>query len=142
METIKKSVEIQAPIERVFAYLEDPRNGPEWLPSLVDVRNVSGSGPDVQYEWTYKMAGIKLDGKGRAIEHVPNERMVAKTQGGTDGTWTYVLQPTSTGTRFDLEVQYEVPVPVLGKLAEKLVVRRNERELETAVQNVKDHCEL
>jgi hypothetical protein len=34
-----------------------------------------------------------------------------------------------------------VPLPVLGKLAEKLVVRRNEREVSLAAQNIKDHCE-
>lgn len=33
------------------------------------------------------------------------------------------------------------PLPVLGKLAEKLVVRRNEREIEVAIQSIKDHCE-
>jgi hypothetical protein len=29
----------------------------------------------------------------------------------------------------------------LGKLAEKLVVRRNDREIEVALQSIKDHCE-
>jgi len=34
-----------------------------------------------------------------------------------------------------------VPVPVLGKLAEKLVLKRDEREADLWMQNTKEHLE-
>ena len=40
-----------------------------------------------------------------------------------------------------MEVDYTIPVPVLGKLAEKLVLKRNERESEMNLQNVKERLE-
>ena len=63
------------------------------------------------------------------------------THGGVDSKWVYELTPTADGTRFDLSVEYEIPLPVLGKLAEKLVAKANEREVEVAMQNAKDQCE-
>ena len=141
MEAIRKSIEIRTSTNQVFAYLADPRNDPEWVPSLMEVRNISGSGVELRYEWTYKMVGFKLDGETRTLEQVPNERIVMTTHGGVDSKWIYALTPTAEGTRFDLSVEYEIPLPVLGKLAEKLVARANERELGVAIQNVKDQCE-
>lgn len=141
MEAIRKSIEIRATAEQVFAYLADPENDPLWVPSLMEVRNISGSGSELRYEWTYKMVGFKLDGETRTVEHVPSERLVVTTHGGVDSKWTYELTPTGDGTRFDLSVEYEIPLPVLGKLAEKLVARANEREVEVAIQNAKDQCE-
>lgn len=40
-----------------------------------------------------------------------------------------------------MEIDYTIPVPVLGKLAEKLVLKRNERESATNVQNIKERME-
>ena len=141
MEAIRKSIEIRATADQVFTYLANPENDPEWVPSLMEVRNISGSGSEMRYDWTYKMVGFKLDGETRTVEHVPSERLVVTTHGGVDSKWTYQLTPTAEGTRFDLSVEYEIPLPVLGKLAEKLVARANEREVEVAIQNAKDQCE-
>jgi len=40
-----------------------------------------------------------------------------------------------------LEVDYSVPIPVLGKLAERIALRRNERDFENGLQNVKEMLE-
>jgi hypothetical protein len=40
-----------------------------------------------------------------------------------------------------VQIDYTIPVPVLGKLAEKLVLNRNERESEVNIQNIKDTLE-
>jgi hypothetical protein len=38
-------------------------------------------------------------------------------------------------------VDYTIPVPVLGKLVEKLVVKRNQRDADTWVENIKERME-
>ncbi|MGB8332779.1 MAG: SRPBCC family protein [Polyangiales bacterium] len=141
MEAIHQSIDINGSMDSVFAYVENPSTHTQWLPSLMDIRHVTGSGTGQHYEWTYKMAGVPLEGQSTVIAHVPNERLVIRTKGSTEAVWTFVLAPRDGGTRLDLTVEYTIPLPVLGKLAEKLVVRRNERELAVAVQNIKDHCE-
>jgi hypothetical protein len=52
-----------------------------------------------------------------------------------------ILEPHGDGTTLTIDVDYTIPIPVLGKLAEKLVLKRNERELELALENVKDTLE-
>ena len=49
--------------------------------------------------------------------------------------------PTKKGRRLTLEVEYNVPIPVLGKLAEHIAARRNAREFELALTNVKETLE-
>ena len=131
------SIRIDAPREAVSAYIDDPRNMPEWLPSLVEVREVQGAGLGQRFAWTYKMGGLHFDGKSTVIDYVPGERSVHESNGGITSTWTTTLQPRSDGTELTIEVEYTVPVPVLGKLAEKLAVRRDARELEEALENIK-----
>jgi len=72
---------------------------------------------------------------------VENERIVNKTKGGIESTFIYQYKPEGEGTRLSVEVDYKVPVPVLGKLAEALIVKLNEREAETTLANLKDRLE-
>jgi hypothetical protein len=52
-----------------------------------------------------------------------------------------MVEPHEDGTKLIIEVEYAIPVPVLGRLAEHLTVRRMERDLESALLNVKDIIE-
>ncbi|MBW2718904.1 MAG: hypothetical protein JRD94_10235, partial [Deltaproteobacteria bacterium] len=45
------------------------------------------------------------------------------------------------GTALAIEVEYTIPIPVLGKLAEKLALSRDARDLEVALINVKETLE-
>jgi len=141
MAKIQKSITINGPVDRVFAYVDDVMTSPEWLPSMMEVRDVTGSGVGQHYRWRYKMAGVPLNGESTVTEHIPNERRVTDSKGGVISTWTYTFEPHDGGTKFGIEIEYTIPVPVLGKLAEKLVLKRNEREADTAMENIKDKME-
>ena len=45
------------------------------------------------------------------------------------------------GTKLDLQIDYTIPVPVLGKLAEKLVLKRHQRDADTSMENLKERLE-
>ena len=64
MATIERNFLINAPPERIFAFLEDHANDSQWLPGLVESRNFAGESTDYRWEWTYKMTGISFDGTG------------------------------------------------------------------------------
>ena len=113
----------------------------EWLASMVEVRNVVGEGAGQQYEWTYKMAGLLLRGQSIVVELVPHERAVHQSIGTIGSTWTLAVEPHQEGTHLTVEVEYAVPVPVLGKLAERLARRRDARDLELSLANVKETLE-
>ncbi|MGB5813201.1 MAG: SRPBCC family protein, partial [Polyangiales bacterium] len=137
----KDSVLIRASPDAVFAYVDDPRELPTWLPSMVEVRNVVGNGLGQQYEYTYKMAGLLLRGQNVVIEHVPNERGLHQVIGMISALWDYSVEPHAEGTVLNIEVEYTVPIPVLGRLAERLAIKQNAASFELALVNVKDVME-
>jgi uncharacterized protein YndB with AHSA1/START domain len=141
MVVVRKEIVVDAPVARVFDYVNEPTTMADWLPSMVGVHGVVGSGAGQQYEWTYKMAGLLLHGQSIVVEMVPNERAVHQSIGMIGSVWTFAVKPLDGGTELAVEVEYNVPIPVLGKLAERLAVRRDTRDVELALINVKETLE-
>jgi uncharacterized protein YndB with AHSA1/START domain len=138
MATIKTSVTIGAPVEKIFAYASDPTHTPEYWTSMEQIRNVKiQDGVVKTYDWTYKMAGMKLDGTAEVVEHVPNRRIKTVSKGGIESTITWVFTPVEGGTRMDGLTEYKIPMPVLGRLAEGLIHKQNEKEAENLMANLK-----
>jgi hypothetical protein len=63
--------------------------------------------------------------------------MVWRTEGSIESKSTWEFQPEDGGTKLEVLVEYIVPIPVIGKLAERLIVKQNEREAETLLVNLK-----
>ena len=141
MASWKDSILIHAPPQDVFAYVDDPRELPTWLPGMIEVRNVIGTGLGQQYEYTYKMGGLQLRGTNIVIEYVPNERGLHQVIGMISALWDYSVEPHPEGTLLNIEVEYSVPIPVLGRLAERLAIKQNAASFELALINVKDVME-
>jgi uncharacterized membrane protein len=141
MAKVEKSITVNAPVEKVFVYVENPMNQLEYLPSIVEVKDLTGQGVGAHYRWTYKMAGLRFEGESTLKEHIPNERIVVETKGGIVSTWSWTFTPEDGGTQVNLAVEYTVPIPVLGKLGEALVLKQNEREADQAMANIKAKLE-
>jgi uncharacterized protein YndB with AHSA1/START domain len=142
MANVKKTITIAAPAEKVFGYISEPTNLPEFWPSLVevtDVRRLANGG--TSNRWVYKMGGIRLEGTSDDQEYVANQRLVSKTTGGADSIQTWMLEPDADGTKVTFEIQYTVPMPVLGRLAEAVIVKMNEREGDLILANLKSRME-
>ena len=142
MAKVEKSVTINAPVEKVFNYIDGGTNLPEIWPSLVEVTDVqrlpNGGHSD---RFVYKMAGIRLEGTSEDVEYIPNQRIVTKTTGGAESTQTWLFQPEAAGTKVTFSAEYTVPIPVLGKLAEAVIVKMNEREGDLILDNLKARME-
>jgi uncharacterized membrane protein len=141
MARVHRNIEIKAPVNKVYACIEDPKTFPEWVTNMIEVKDLTGSGVGTHYNWTWKMVGMGFNGEATFTEDVPNKRIVLKSKGGITSTWTYTFEPHGDVTTLDVDVDYTVPVPVLGKLAEKLIFKRNDRDLEMALMNLKDRLE-
>ena len=141
MAKIEKSITINAPVEEVFAYVDDPMSQLEYLPSMVEVKDVTGQGVGAHFRWTFKMAGLRFEGETTMTEYTPNERMVVQSKGGIVSTWDWTFTPEDGGTKINLTVEYTIPVPVLGKLGEALILKQNEREADQAMANIKAKLE-
>ena len=143
MKKAVKSISIKSPVEKIFNYISEPTNLPEIWPSLIEIKDVQRL-PDgkTKNRWVYKMAGIRLKGTSDGVESVPNQRIVSKTKGGVESTQTWTFQPEGDGTKVTFEVEYTVPIPVLGKLAEAIIVKMNEHEGEVILANLKTRMEV
>jgi uncharacterized protein YndB with AHSA1/START domain len=142
MATIVKTITIDAPADKVFGYVEDPANVPEYWPSVIEVKDVEPlPGGGYQYRWVYKMAGVRLEGGTETTEFVLNERTVSENSGGVSGTVTWTYEPEAGKTLVTFEAEYRVHVPLLRKLAESFLVKLNEQEAETILVNVKAKME-
>jgi len=142
METFEKSIIINAPVEKVFEYIDNPLNDPEWMIGMMEVHEVEGlPGVGRHFHWTFKMVGIPLKGQSTTMEHVPNRRTVTESQGGVSSTWAADVEPEGDGTKLTMKVEYTIPIPVLGKLAEHLISKQNQRNLESSMENIKHMLE-
>ncbi len=142
MATVKKSITISAPVEKVFEYINVPSNLTEIWPSMVEAKDVQRlpNGGN-RFRWVYKMAGMSFEGISEDTDVVPNKRIVSKTEGGIESKITWITQPEDGGTNVTFEGEYTVPIPLLGKLAEAFIVKLNEHEAEAILANLKARME-
>jgi len=142
MATIEKTITINAPVEKVFGYMTEPTNLPGIWPSMVEVRDVKKvGGVGDSFRWVYKMVGMRFEGTNETTEFVANQRVVTKNETGIPSTFTWTYQAEAGGTKLTLEVEYTVPIPLLGKLAEAVIVKQNEHEAEVLLANLKARME-
>jgi carbon monoxide dehydrogenase subunit G len=143
MPKIEKSITINAPVKKVCDYVSNPELMPEWMPGMVEVKNINltKEGVGSTYKWVYKMAGMRFKGESTTEEYIPEKKSVARTKGGISSLWTWNYEPHNNGTKIDLVVEYTVPVPVLGKIAEAIVLKQNIREADLALSNIKAKME-
>jgi len=137
MAKIKKSIIVNVPAENVYNYLLELKNQSDWIPSMVEVWDVDKAIVGQSFRWKYKMAGILLEGETTVTELVANKRFRTLSKGGAASDWLFVLEAKDGGTEVELNIDYAIPIPVLGKVAEKIVLKRNEREADLAMENIK-----
>ena len=139
MATIRRTTSIRAPVDRVFDYVAEPTHLPEIWPSLVAVRNIQRQANGSSFDWDYKLLGMRIHGHSDPVELVPNQRLVSRSVKGIPNTFRWLYETRGDDTVVTLEVDYQVPM--LGRIAEGVVGKLNEREAETLLGNLKRKLE-
>jgi uncharacterized protein YndB with AHSA1/START domain len=132
MITLTKTIDISAPPEQVFDVIDDTANLPEIWRNLSNIQNLQSlpnGGHSFQFDYT--MAGIRIKGSSTDLEHDRPRRIVTRTTGGVISTLTWTFQPISGGseTHLSVEIQYEAPIPLVGKFAEIVIAKINESDI-------------
>lgn len=142
MATVERSVVMHAPVETVFGFAAAPAHLPEFWPSMVAVKDVQPlPNGGHRFGWVYKMAGMRFEGTSEDVEYVPNQQLVQQSRGGIESTVTWTFLSEAGGTRVTFLAEYSVPVPLLGRLAEAVIVKVNEHEAEALLANLKARME-
>ena len=142
MAKLERTITIVAPVEKVFAFMGEPANLPEIWPSMVEVKDIVPSPVGgYNFGWVYKMAGMRIEGASENTQNIPNQLVVTRSKKGIESTFKWTYKPEAGGTRLTVEVEYIIPVPLLGKLAEAVIVKLNEHEADTLLANLKARME-
>ena len=93
------------------------------------------------FRWEYKMAGMRIQGESEVLEHVPNQKVITQSKKGIESTFVWHYEAEGDGMRLQVDVEYVIPVPLLGKLAENVVAKLNEHEADVLIENIKTRME-
>jgi uncharacterized membrane protein len=145
MLTVRDHIDIAAPVEDVFEYMDEPAHQADITPSLTRserVERLPNGGSRAEY--TYRILGLPFSGTVRATDYVPNERIIWTMSGGLQGTirWYFAPEDDASQTRFTYAATYALPGPALLRpVLAPLVRRYNEREVRTLLQNLRAQLE-
>ena len=140
MAVLRITEHFDAPPERVWELGGDFKRYPEWNVNYVEVKEITGPVDHVgtRVHAIQRILGRDIDGWGEIVEV---ERLhllkmtTSSTQGGTS-TITYRLTPTEGGTDVETILDYELPMGIFGKLADKLFLERTmERNVRHSYEN-------
>ncbi len=103
--TFKRSVHIEAPVEKVFDFFRDPRNwqGIEELGVVFKDVRLTDEGVGTSYSWIARVAGLRIEGSNVFTEFLPNKRIVDRSSWSFEGIWTYSFEPEGSGTKMTIE---------------------------------------
>ena len=64
MPKVERNITINAPVKKVFDYIADPSLTPEWLPGMIETKDIvqTKEGVGSTHNWIYKMAGMTFKG--------------------------------------------------------------------------------
>jgi len=149
MGRVESSVEIEAPIEKVFVYLSDPKNQEKiFVDSDFKIEDVSEqpAGVGTRFRISAVIGGRNVKPHWHEIvEFEQNHRIVdSEVKGGVfkREDLTFAFETTDRGTKLTIVEDYEFPYSVLGKLIDKLMARKGfELWIHSGAQKAKEILE-
>lgn len=139
MAILEREVYVEAPPELTFETVADTESLPNIWPSLLMVKNLQRlSNGGARFEYDYLMAGVRIGGHSEDLEYIPNERIVSNIKSGIRSMITWCFKEDSNGgTWVTFQAEYEIPIPVIGSMAEEVVIGINEMDIGVMLTNLK-----
>lgn len=146
MSTLTRSTVIHCRPQRVYDVLADVERLPQFSEMTVDVRN--GPGRPIQvgdrFEQVVRVLGTELETKWEVVELTPPSllRFEGTAAGGAHATLVERLTPEGSGTLVEIEVDYDLPLGLLGKAVDSVYLHgKNEEQAEEILSKLKTLCE-
>ncbi len=102
---MKRSIHIEAPVEKVFDTVKNPRYVPEGVTMAFEVTDVklTGEGVGTYYRWASKTPVLRFEGFDVYTEFVPNQRITDRSSSSVVGDITISFEPEGSGTKLTME---------------------------------------
>ncbi|HVL47972.1 MAG TPA: SRPBCC family protein [Candidatus Thermoplasmatota archaeon] len=129
MPTVDKSIEVAAPVDRVYNLWTDFERFPSFMENVEEVRR---TGPDATH-WRVEAAGQTVEWDARTTALEPNRRVAWQAVGGSGQSGEVRFEPVGAGkTRVSVKIDWALPSGVKQAVVDALGVdeRLVERDLE------------
>ena len=147
MAVVRSSIEIDGPLERVYALAKDIESFPEFMPDLKSVTIIERSedGSRITSDWVGIVKEFKTlvkwteqdiwDDAARTCTF----SLVKGDYSKYSGVWTF----TDLGgrTRFNSEIEVEYDVPLIGALIRGLIARKMKDNVDNMLAAIKGKVE-
>lgn len=135
------SVHISRPVDEVFGYVSCPDNWPVFIPGLKKIKLEGPVVKGAEFEWTYRIKGIDLKGKGTIKEYDRNRRLVLQMYRFVPIGKRISFEPTERGTLLMVEVGYQNPAKVMSFLFTAIRKVLNVMETKAVLRKIKESIE-
>jgi ligand-binding SRPBCC domain-containing protein len=147
-EKFEKSIVIEAPAEKVFDFMTDidkiVETQPPEMKMMVLSRDKGPVGVGSKVRLRAKAGGQVWEVEEETIELVKNRRHVHRQKSGAMKKLeaTDLFEPTEKGTKLTTILEYELPYFLLGKVIDKLKVRKDlEKSMDYSMKKTKELIE-
>lgn len=139
MPNVSKAVTVNRSPAEVIEYIADVTNHPAFIGPLKSVSDLDGDPrkPGTSWTWVFVMSGVEISGSAETIKYEPSRLFSYRTTSGALSTFEYTAAPQGDATRVQINVSYEMPDTVLGKVQAPVVERLNDLDGQRAVDNLK-----
>lgn len=129
MGHIESKMSAKVPVETAFDYVANPAIRPEWLESVLEVKNITEGPVGVGTSWTevLKIAGRTVEQVRTVTEYERPRRYVYEftTLGAKSGKFDITFESEAGGTKIAFIVDYTLPGSAFGKIADKVLFERS-----------------
>jgi uncharacterized protein YndB with AHSA1/START domain len=142
MVHVEMSIIIRRPVEEVFAFVGDQRNGPQWQHGLLEVRRTTEGplGIGTKHTFVRKFMGLKLEASNEYVMYEPNNLIAFKsTSGSMDFQASYRTESVAEGAKLTSNIEMQ-PGRFISP-AEPLIAASLRREMVANLGDLKDLLE-
>jgi uncharacterized protein YndB with AHSA1/START domain len=138
MANLTHSVVINAPIEKVFEFMNSPEKELLWRPELIEMEQTSNGpmGVGTSFREVTEFMGRKMETTAEITEYVPNKiSSIQSTSGPIPFKLKGEFEPVMGGTRVTMEI--EGKIGGFFRVAEFLVLKMAKKQMEKQFENLK-----
>jgi uncharacterized protein YndB with AHSA1/START domain len=136
------SQQIQAPVERVFAYVTDLRAAAEWQDGVVESSPLPDAPPQIgtKVKTVRLLMGQRLETSGVVTEFVPNKAFAFKsTSGPVQFNMSQTFSPANGGAQ--LNTHMEMEAADFMKVAEPVIAASLKQQFDAQEKKLKEILE-
>lgn len=125
MTEIKYSIQIEAPLNKVFNFASDYQKWPEWYEGVSEFRSITETtrGNGTKYIYKAKLFGMWLTVGTEITQFRENEGWIGKSFKGFGHKTLWIFKNSNTSTEFTHGLIYKVPWYMGGKFSDNRFVK-------------------